>query len=105
MSIEAIAALTGMPAIAAPQELNLPQISAAGTDSGAFHTFLSALGQLNQQLQGGEQALQSLALGGGVDNLHQSMMTLERTRLSLQLMLQVRNRALEAYQELTRMQV
>ena len=104
MSIESIAALgTGAalpelsPAVAA-----LPESSAS---AGAFQSMLSTLTQLNQELQTGEQHLQKVALGEGLDNLHQTMMGMERTRLTLQLLLQVRSRALDAYSELTRMQI
>ena len=42
---------------------------------------------------------------GQANNLHQVMIDLEQAKLSFQLVLQVRNRALEAYQELMRMQI
>lgn len=71
---------------------------------GAFQSLLSAVNQVNGELVAGNQAVRNLALGN-VENLHQSMMTLEHARLSLQLMLQVRNGVLDAYQELMRMQI
>ncbi|MHB2147763.1 flagellar hook-basal body complex protein FliE [Calditrichota bacterium LG25] len=42
---------------------------------------------------------------GRSQNLHQAMTTIEEARLSFQLMLEVRNKLLEGYQELSRMQV
>jgi flagellar hook-basal body complex protein FliE len=48
--------------------------------------------------------LQRLAVGD-TENLHAVMIRLEESRISLQLMLQVRNRVLEAYQDVMRMQV
>jgi flagellar hook-basal body complex protein FliE len=60
--------------------------------------------QVNQQLLGTQTDLQQLALGD-VQNLHQVMVRMEETRLSFQLMLQVRNRLLEAYQDVMRMQI
>lgn len=71
---------------------------------GAFESMLSAVNQLNGELLAGDKAVRNLALGNG-DSLHESMMALEHARLSLELMLQVRNGALEAYQDLMRMQV
>jgi flagellar hook-basal body complex protein FliE len=59
---------------------------------------------VNQQLQTSQVDLQRLA-SGEVENLHQVMLRLEQSRLSFQLMLQVRNRLLESYQEVMRMQV
>lgn len=102
MSIESIAALaaeTGISPIVMPEAVGAAQ-HAAGT----FESVLSALGELNGQLNAGEQAMRSLAVGD-MDNLHQSMMNMERVRLSMQLLLQVRSHAMDAYQELMRMQV
>jgi flagellar hook-basal body complex protein FliE len=99
MSIEAIAALS---AAAAEPLAALPGVTApAGTE---FRTALASLEHLNGQMLANDNVMQQLALGQ-TDNLHQVMIGLERTRLEFDLMLQVRNKALEAYQELMRMQV
>ena len=82
-------------------ELRTSPTSGAG---GAFQSLLSAVNQVNSELVAGNQAVRSLALGN-VENLHESMMTLEHAKLSLQLLLQVRNGVLDAYQELMRMQI
>jgi flagellar hook-basal body complex protein FliE len=106
MSIESIAAAgAGVASLAVPELAGAQQIADGSPARGAFQSMLSAVAELNQELQNGEQGLQKLALGGGMDNLHQSLMSMERTRLSMQLLLQVRSRVLEAYQELTRMQI
>jgi flagellar hook-basal body complex protein FliE len=62
------------------------------------------IGEVNQQLLVAQTDLQQLATGN-VQNLHQIMIRLEESRMSFQLMLQVRNRLLEAYQEVMKMQV
>ncbi len=106
MSIESIAAIgAGPAALAVPEIATLSSTIATDSGQGAFQSLLAAVGELNQALQSGEQGLQKLATGGGMDNLHEALMGMERTRLSLQLLLQVRSRTLEAYQELTRMQI
>jgi flagellar hook-basal body complex protein FliE len=112
MSIESIAAIgAGAAALTTPEIASvteiapMPAIANAPPSQGAFQSMLAAIGELNQELQTGEQGLQKLAAGGGMDNLHQSLMGMERTRLTMQLLLQVRSRALDAYQELTRMQI
>jgi flagellar hook-basal body complex protein FliE len=74
----------------------------SGTSFGELVT--QGLGQLNQQMLSSQTDLQNLALGN-VQNLHQLMISLEENRLNFQLMLQVRNRLLESYQEIMRMQV
>lgn len=59
---------------------------------------------VDARLKAGEVGLQRLATGD-VQNLHQVMVQLEESRLSFQLMMQVRNRLLEAYQDVMKMQV
>jgi len=73
-------------------------------DSTAFTGLLEQLSSLNTRMQAGDAALQSVALGSGAE-LHRVLMDLESTRLSFDLMLQVRNKVLDAYQELMRLQV
>lgn len=59
---------------------------------------------LNNQLQHADATVQRLASGDGA-NLHTVMMDLEKAKLSFELVVQVRNRLLEGYQEVMRMQV
>jgi flagellar hook-basal body complex protein FliE len=59
---------------------------------------------LNQQLTDSDNQLRSLA-AGNVENLHQVMISLEKAKLSFELALQVRNKLLEAYQEVMRNQI
>ncbi len=66
--------------------------------------FTQQLEQVNGQLHGADRQLQALATGEA-QNLHQVMISLEEARLSFQLLVQVRNRVLEAYQDVMRMQV
>ena len=75
---------------------------AAAGDFGAWLT--QALGKVNQDLGRADQGLQSLA-AGDAQNLHQVMISLEEARIGVQLLVQVRNRLLEAYQDILRMQV
>lgn len=69
----------------------------------AFSGLVEAgLQQLNRQLLTTQGAVQQLATGQAV-SLHQVMATLEESRIAFQLVLQVRNRLLESYQEIMRM--
>jgi flagellar hook-basal body complex protein FliE len=76
----------------------------AGTQSRFSTWFTQQLDRVNGDLDNADRQLQALAAGES-QNLHQVMMSLEEARLSFQLALQVRNRVLEAYQEVMRMQV
>jgi flagellar hook-basal body complex protein FliE len=84
--------------------------SAADGPAGAappatFASLVSAgLRGVSERLQASERDLQHLA-AGDAGNLHDVMIRLEQSRLSLQLLLQVRNRLLESYQDVMRMQV
>lgn len=76
-----------------------------GASSTDFASWMSKeLGAVNDRIAGSDQLLQRLA-AGEVDSLHQVMIGLEEAKLSFQLMVAVRNRLLEAYQDVMRMQV
>jgi flagellar hook-basal body complex protein FliE len=99
MNLEAVQALAAHDEVA-------PTVGAAVPLSGpAFGQRISeGLQALNEQLLASQVDLQRLATGEA-ENLHEIMVRLEESRISLQLMLQVRNRVLEAYQDVMRMQV
>jgi flagellar hook-basal body complex protein FliE len=63
-----------------------------------------SLAETNTRLITADQQVQRLALGE-TDSLHHVMISLEEAKLSFQLMVQVRNKLLEAYQDILRMQV
>lgn len=91
------------PALAPVASVSAVAAGAMGTTSFS-HMVSNGLQQVSTQIQTSQADLQSLATGN-VENLHQVMLRLEESRMSFQLMLQVRNRLLESYQELMRMQV
>ncbi|MEI7037468.1 flagellar hook-basal body complex protein FliE [Fulvimonas yonginensis] len=62
------------------------------------------LGALNTSLNAGDQALRAMAAGEAIP-LHDVMIAMERARLDLQFAVEVRNRVVEAYQQLTQMQL
>ena len=73
--------------------------------SGNFKSWLAQeLSATNNQLLASDSMLGDLALGR-VENLHQVMIAMEKAKLSFQLVAQVRNHLLDAYQEVMRMQV
>jgi flagellar hook-basal body complex protein FliE len=83
--------------------------SPAGTQSPAnTESFSSLLGQfvgeVNAKSQVAGQAVGGLLAGQNV-SLHQAVIAMEEAGVSFQLMVEVRNKLLEAYQELMRMQV
>lgn len=82
-----------------------PRSTPAAAAAGGFgELFTQGLAQVNESLMATQVDLQRLATGD-VQNLHQVMIRLEESKLSFQLMLQVRNRLLEAYQDVMKMQI
>ncbi|HHW15642.1 MAG TPA: flagellar hook-basal body complex protein FliE [Firmicutes bacterium] len=63
-----------------------------------------ALGQVNSALQEGDAAAIRLATGEA-PNLHEVVLATERANLALQFTMAIRNKLLEAYNELMRMPV
>ncbi|MBI3327980.1 MAG: flagellar hook-basal body complex protein FliE [Nitrospinae bacterium] len=51
-----------------------------------------------------DEAIQRLTVNGGV-SIHKTMIAMEKADLSFRLMMQIRNKIVEAYQEVMRMQV
>ena len=98
MSIEAIAAIDS------PFSFQAASALAPQRTGEVFQSLVDAVGNINEQMRTNDKAVQAMALGE-TSNLHEVMMNLEKTRLTFELALQVRNKALEAYQELMRMQV
>ena len=58
----------------------------------------------NTDVVAADNAVRSLAVGEPV-NLHQVMVQLERAKLQLELVVQVRNKLVDAYQDLLKMQI
>jgi len=107
MSIAAIPPLSIAPTDVAPQTFDVRTAMRASSDTvgnTVFEKLLSHLDGVNTQLINTDKAVQQLA-NGETENLHQVMISLEQTRLAFDLLLQVRNKVLDAYQEVMKMQV
>ena len=94
-----------------PSDFQMPGIEdvtgpAKTTDTGqGFGAMLEkAIGNLNQLQTDATQQSQALATGQA-QNIDQVVMAVEKASLSLELAAQVRNKAVEAYQDIFRMQV
>lgn len=98
MSIEAIGSLTATTPL---QQMS----NGVGTPKTDFADWMAReTTALNAQLQNADALVQQLATGDN-SNLHQVMLNLERAKLSFELVVQVRNKLLEGYQEVMRMQI
>jgi flagellar hook-basal body complex protein FliE len=73
--------------------------------AGDFASWIAKeIASVNDKVVQSDRMLQKLATGE-VDNLHQVMISLEQAKISFQLLVQVRNKLLDAYQDILRMQV
>lgn len=80
-------------------------VGAAGTAIQDFGKLLSrAIDATSEAQQDADSAIARLAAGEPVD-LHQVMIAMEKAEITTQLATEVRNKLVEAYQEVMRMQV
>jgi flagellar hook-basal body complex protein FliE len=81
----------------------LPTDKAAGSE--AFSTLLGKMvSEVNAKQQNSADVVSALQ-GGQKVPLHQAMIAMEEASVSFQLMVEVRNKLLESYQEIMRMQI
>ena len=89
-----------------PAELDSESVrpsSSAASEPG-FHDLLhSALDDM-QQLEGQAQEKVAGVLSGNGADVHSALIAVEKADLSFQLMMQVRNKIVSAYEEISRMQ-
>lgn len=92
--------------ISFPSEL--PELSGSKPKTGAAGSFgetlNSAIKQVVEAQQQAEEAVQGLAQGQGTD-VHTAMLAMQKADTSFQMMMQVRNKLISAYEEVMRMQV
>jgi len=89
-----------------PSELLKPQeIGPAQPAGGDFSSMLGRMvSEINSQQNLATQSVNALQSGQNVP-LHQTVIAMEEANVSFQLMVEVRNRLLESYQEIMRMQI
>lgn len=95
-----ITPVTSFPELAAASTLPMPQTG--GADFGRL--LGDGLSALHQQTNAASEALAAYAVGSG-GSTHELLIAMEQAKLSMQLAVEVRNRLLEAYQELSRLQI
>jgi len=87
-----------------PQAIN-PLGKDPGKPQGAFGDMLKqAVTEINQLQNSADKAITGVQLGQS-SSIHEAMIALEKADISFRAMMQVRNKILEAYQEIMRMQV
>jgi len=94
-----------------PERLNLEQEKVFGQssaksskESGFINYLKDALGEVDHLQKEAASSAEKLALGGQA-YLHNTVLAYEKAKLALQLTIEVRNKIVEAYQEIMRIQM
>lgn len=95
-------ALTYSPPIASRSPITPASSPSQGQD---FQTYLrDAFNEVNNLHEQEEHAIEQF-IGEGKGDLQEVMVTMEKADITFEFMMQIRNKAIEAYQEIMRMQV
>lgn len=63
-----------------------------------------AIQDVDSSMKESEQAVQSF-VAGETENVHDVMISMQRAQVSFQMLTEIRNKAVEAYKEISRMQI
>ena len=86
-------------------KMEVPSMEPSDRASESFGAYLNkSIGDVNQLLQSSDKKATDLATGKS-ENLHEAMIGFEKAETAFKLLVQVRNKAIEAYHEIMRMQV
>ena len=80
-----------------------PVKTTGGKEWGFLETLRGAMDQVNELRSTADTKVAGVLDGSGMD-VHSAMIAVEKADLSFQLMMQVRNKIVSAYQEVSRMQ-
>lgn len=86
---------------------NIPStvVPGAGKQQGGFQAALEgAISQVNELRQVSHQSIDKF-LSGEAEEVHQAVLATQQAELAFEMFLQVRNKVVQAYQEVMRMQV
>lgn len=96
--------ITPVPMISLP-EIGQAASATSSSGSGSFQSMLQGMvGGVEQSQAQAQQAAENF-LSGGNEELHSVALAAQRAELQFDLFLQVRNKAVSAYQEIMRMQL
>lgn len=99
-------AIEGIGNLNTPELLkNSNEAAKSGAAGGSFAQKLeSALNEVNTLQNDGQKAMAGIATGQ-IKDLHQAALAIDKAEISMKLMLEVRNKALSAYKEISQTQI
>ncbi|QMV17527.1 flagellar hook-basal body complex protein FliE [Granulicella sp. 5B5] len=95
--------ITGLGSITPWSEYAEPNTGTSGGQGGFSGVLKNALSEVNQLSTGADAQIGSLMQGGAVD-MNGVMVAVEKADVAFQLMMQVRNKIVSAYQDIEKMQ-
>lgn len=87
-----------------PAEADASSLRPSSSPEGGFRKVLGGAIDDIQQLESQAQAKVAGVLGGNGSDVHSALIAVEKADLGFQLMMQVRNKIVSAYEEISRMQ-
>jgi flagellar hook-basal body complex protein FliE len=87
-----------------PAEVDAAALGPGSEAAPGFREVLHSAMDDMQQLEGQAEAKVAAVLNGNGADVHSALIAVEKADLSFQLMMQVRNKIISAYQEISRMQ-
>jgi len=100
----AIVPISRIQSAAALHSNEAPAAAQPGESTGFGQVLNNAFDQLNQTAQRSDGLAEAFAAGEDIE-IHEVMVAMQETQIAFELAAQVRNRAVEAYQEIMRMQL
>ncbi len=98
--IQSIRQQPGSEGIGGPRRLSFSE----GNDQTFADMIRNAVNSVDQLQKTSESNVEAV-IAGESENIHEVMISLEKAQLSFQMMVEIRNKAVETYQELSRMQI
>lgn len=86
------------------RQVNAPAANSEAKGSSFFDALQNSMQEVNQNQLEADASVKDL-IAGKTKNIHETMLQLQKADLSLKTMMQVRNKILEAYKEVMKMQV
>ena len=101
--MDQIRAIT-MPTVSQVENAAASHGAGSVASSGFMNSLQQAIGKANDIQLEASQATEAL-MTGQTQNIHQTMVALQEADVSFQLMMQIRNKLVSAYEEIQRMQI
>lgn len=92
------------PPIRAPELFMKAAAGASDPRPGFKENLVSSINEVNDLQHNAHNSMEEIATGKS-NNLHETMIAIQKAEISFKMMMQVRNKIMDAYQEIMRMQV